>query len=128
VATTATFWSARYEPAPNWEQRLHDVRSTAAFERPHVYGEHDCLLWSAAVVKAVTGKDLARGHRRKYRTGPARPLPQAHRLRQRQAMIDAHLEEKPIGFAQVGDLVLVPGDQGGWRGGPGAVLRRLSRW
>jgi len=95
---------------PDWEQRLHAYLE-AAFDRPHDYGTHDCLLHAAADVLAVTGVDHAKKHRGKYKS-------QATAVRHLkglgfdspEALLDALLEEKPIGFAQRGDLVLVPGN------------------
>ena len=53
---------------PDWENRLADYLISVR-ERPHVYGKHDCMLLVAGAVRAVTGKDHARGHRGKYKTG-----------------------------------------------------------
>ncbi len=58
----------------NWpEILLREIR--AAQGRPFQYGQHDCLMWPAVVIRAMTGKDLARGMRG-YRTreGAARVL------------------------------------------------------
>ena len=50
----------------NWpETLLAEVK--AARGRPFKYGSHDCLMWQAAVIRAMTGVDLARGMRG-YRT------------------------------------------------------------
>lgn len=89
-----------------WEQRLVDLVAEM-HDHPHEWGKHDCLLWSAAVVKAVTGKDHGRGHRGKYNShiGAYRYLNRIG-FASPEAMIDSHLEEKPVGFAQRGDLVL----------------------
>ena len=91
---------------PLWEQRLHDLISEH-IERPHKYGEWDCMLMPAAVIKAVTGQDLGRGHKGKYRSAASA----SRYLRQigfnhPSEMLDSLFEEKPIGFAQRGDLVL----------------------
>lgn len=98
---------------PNWEQRLSAFVSKS-FERPHEYGGHDCLLFPAGAVKAVTGKDFGRGHRGKYRS----PASAVRHLKSMgftspEALLDSLFEERPVSFAQRGDLVLVPGD-GGW--------------
>lgn len=92
---------------PDWEERFHTVVA-ANLRRPHVYGEWDCLLWPAAAVKAVTGKDLARGHRRKYNS-----LATAYRHLQSlgfdspEAFLGVKFDEKPVGYAGRGDIVLV---------------------
>jgi hypothetical protein len=91
---------------PQWDQRLVDCVSELR-AIPHDWGKHDCLLWVAAAVKAVTGKDHARGHRGKYKNRVS-----AYRYLKSlgydspEAMIDSALTEKPVGFAQRGDLVM----------------------
>lgn len=41
-----------------WEQAL--ARTTrAAMTRPHTWGTHDCAMFAAACVKAITGQDFA---------------------------------------------------------------------
>ena len=90
----------------DWEQRLHDLVA-ANFDRPHEFGRHDCLLWPAAAVKALTGRDHGRGHRGKYNS-----LATAYRHLQQmgfdgpEALLDSLFDEVPIGFAQRGDLAL----------------------
>lgn len=41
-----------------WEDRLHEVLTDAA-SRPYVLGTHDCWLVVVAVIKALTGRDVA---------------------------------------------------------------------
>lgn len=89
-----------------WEPRLSQaVRDNAS--RPHEYGRWDCLLWPAAAVKAVTGKDFGRGHRGKYRSQAS-----AYRylgtlgFDSPAAMLDSLFPERPVGFAQRGHLAL----------------------
>lgn len=91
---------------PGWEQRLTALISGNR-ERPHEFGQWDCLLWPAAAVKAVTGRDFGRGHRGKYRS-----LASAYQHLQKmgfdspEALLDSLFKEKPVGFAQRGDLAL----------------------
>lgn len=91
---------------PQWEQRLHDLIA-ANWTRPYEHGAWDCLMWPAAAAKAVTGKDFARGHRGKYNS-----LAKAYRHLQTmgftspEALLDSLFDEKPIGFAGIGDIVL----------------------
>lgn len=70
---------------------------------------------AATTVEAITGEDHGGAHLDKYRSpaGAARHLKKLG-FASPEAMIDSMLEEKPIGFAQRGDLVLVPGEEGGW--------------
>jgi hypothetical protein len=97
---------------PQWEQRLHAVVE-ANLDRPYAWGQHDCLIFPANVVKAVTGKDHARGHRGKYNS-----LATAYRHLQEMgftspaALLDSLFERKPVGFAQRGDLVLCKTESG----------------
>lgn len=93
-----------------WEERLHTL-ITANLDREHVYGRWDCLLGLAAeTVQAVTGEDFARGHRGKYKSqASAVRYLKGLGFRSPAAMLDSLLEQKPIGFAGRGDLVLCPG-------------------
>jgi hypothetical protein len=90
----------------DWEARLvaylADTRS-----RPHRYGRHDCMLFLAGAIEAITGDDVGKEHRRRYRTprGATRYLRRLG-FRSPEAMIDSMLVEKPVGFAQRGDIVL----------------------
>lgn len=92
---------------PDWERRLLALVEKDR-DRPYQYGRHDCLLWAANAVKAVIGKDFARGHRGKYKSAASasRYLRQAFGVDTPEALLDSLFEEKPIGFAQRGDIVL----------------------
>ncbi|MDQ2069311.1 DUF6950 family protein [Natronospira bacteriovora] len=49
----------------NWERRLNAyLRSVQC--RPHTYGEHDCTLFVAGAIQAMTGEDLAADVRGEY--------------------------------------------------------------
>ena len=79
----------------------------ANYTRPYEQGVWDCVMWPAAAAKAVIGKDFARGHRGKYNN-----LAKGYRHLQKmgfdspEALVDSLLDEKPIGFAGIGDVVL----------------------
>lgn len=90
----------------DWETHLH-AWLDAARQRPHAYGRHDCMLFVASAVKAVTGKDYARGHRGRYGSaaGAARYL-RRRGFSSPAAWIDSVLAERPVAFAQRGDVVL----------------------
>lgn len=45
---------------PGWEDALADAFH-AALERPYVLGRHDCALFAARCVKAVSGRDVLAG-------------------------------------------------------------------
>jgi hypothetical protein len=91
---------------PQWEARL------AAFveknrQRPYEPSRFDCLLMPAEAVKAVTGKDHGRGHRGNYKsTAGAYRYLQSLGFKSPEAYLDSLFPEKPVGFAQRGDLVL----------------------
>lgn len=91
---------------PDWEPRLLAYLEKVR-DKPHVYGKHDCMLFVADVVKSQTGKDPAWGHRGKYTTrlGSAKYL-KTLGFNSPEAMLDSLFEEKPIGFAQRGDIAL----------------------
>jgi hypothetical protein len=89
----------------DWAERLSAYLAAVA-KKPHAYGKHDCLIFVAGAVKAQTGTDFARGHRGKYRSAAsaARYL-KGLGFESAAAMVAARLPEKPIGFAQRGDIV-----------------------
>lgn len=91
----------------DWETRFNDVIARNS-SRSHRYGQWDCLLFVAEVVKAITGKDYGRGHRGKYDSalGAAKHLKQ-HKADSPERYLDNLFPEKPIGFAQRGDVALV---------------------
>lgn len=91
---------------PGWDTRLHELIA-ANMDRPHEPGQWDCLLFPAASVEAVTGADHGSAHRGKYRSiaGAYRHL-QRMGFESSEALLDNLFDEKPIGFAQRGDLVL----------------------
>jgi hypothetical protein len=97
---------------PGWETALAAYLERVR-ARPHAYGRHDCMLFVAGAVKAVTGRDFGRRHRGRY-AGAAEAARYLKGLgfASPEAMIDSLLEEKPVGFAQRGDVVLVSGVPG----------------
>lgn len=91
---------------PQWEPRLVDFIA-ANVARPYKYGQHDCLLFAANAVKAVTGKDHGRGHRGKYKNAAsASRYLRGLGFGSPEELLDSLFDEKPVGFAQRGDLVL----------------------
>jgi hypothetical protein len=100
----------------DWESALAEYLGSVRDE-PHSFGKHDCLIFVAGAIKAMTGKDYARGHRGKYKSAAsAKRYLKGLGFDNPAAMISAHLEEKPVTFAQRGDVVA---DQDGI---PGIVL------
>ena len=95
-----------------WEQRL-GAFIEKNLDRPHAYGRFDCVLMPLGAAQAVTGKDHGRGHRGKYKTA----LEAARYLKKLgfdspAAALDSVFEEKPVGFAQRGDMVLCKTEAG----------------
>lgn len=90
----------------DWEQRLADFIA-ANRSRPYAFGKWDCLLFPAAAVRAITGKDYGRGHRGKYKTAAsATKHLRGLGFASPEELLDSLFEQKPVGFAQRGDLVL----------------------
>lgn len=91
---------------PDWSQRL-TAFVAAGRARAHTYAEWDCLLMPAAAVEAVTGVDHGAAHRGRYNSHASasvylRSLGHADA----EALLDSLFPQKPVGFAQRGDLVL----------------------
>lgn len=98
--------------------RLDDWRARLAAEmdrqrrEPCRWGVHDCVLGLATgIVEAITGTDLARGYRGKYRTpkGAAKLLAD-HGAETLGDFVAQFLPEVHPAFAQVGDLGVIPAD------------------
>ena len=96
------------ERLPDWEPRLLEYLESVR-DRPHEYGAHDCMTFVGGAVKALTGQDLFSEHIGKYEgeLSAARYL-KGLGFDSPEAMIDSVLEEKHVGFAQRGDIVLTP--------------------
>lgn len=84
-----------------WEARLLDYIASVRRE-PFAWGTHDCCIFSAGAVEAVTGEDPMPEFRGKYNTalGSARALDG----KSLEEVLDEKFEEVPVGFAQRGDL------------------------
>lgn len=88
-----------------WEARLGGLLE-ARGQEPHAYGRNDCMIFAAAAVEAVTGLDLAKAHRGKYRSaaGASRYLRSLGHDTPAD-MVTVHLPEQPVAMAQRGDIV-----------------------
>ena len=88
---------------PDWRPRLvaylEEVRT-----RPFAYGAHDCALFAADAVRAMTGTDLAAEFRGRYAT-----LKEGLKLAGTSHMqiLRQHFEQGPTAFAQVGDIAVI---------------------
>ena len=97
--------------------RLHDWRGRLAAyldqtaRLPFAPGRHDCALFAAGAVEAMTGIDHAKGWRG-YRTLKAgrKKLAEAG-YADHIALIADKLDEIPPAFAAAGDLAVVDGDE-----------------
>lgn len=90
-----------------WRTALFDYVHDVA-RRPFQWGEHDCALFAAGAVKAMTGEDFAAGYRGRYKT-----LRGGLGLLRRKGFVDhadmaaSVLEEIHPSRAQVGDVAAI---------------------
>lgn len=92
-------------------ERLHDYIASRR-DTPFAWGRHDCALFAADWVQALTGADPAEGLRGRYRTalGAARLIKREGGL---EAIAEARLGERiNPRLAQRGDVVLLDGSHG----------------
>lgn len=96
----------------DWETALSGYLASVA-NLPFKYGHHDCALFAAGAVKAMTGIDPMGSIRGKYRSiaGSVRAI-KTFGVDTLEAAIDGLFAEKPIAFARRGDLVLFAGSVG----------------
>lgn len=98
---------------PGWPERLAAYLATAR-RRPFAWGAHDCALFSAGAVEALTGTDLAAPYRGRYTTarGAARVLRRAG-AGSLDAFVAGYFPRLPGPLlAQRGDLALVDSGTG----------------
>lgn len=93
---------------PNWQNRLATYVATIAAE-PFGYGAHDCALFSAGAVEAMTGVDLARGFRGYSGLKSGLTKLRARGFDSLVAFVADHLLEVPPLMAVPGDIVLLEG-------------------
>lgn len=98
---------------PDWYERLKGYLADAA-AKPFVEGKHDCALFLAGGVEAMTGTDYAARYRGRYTTtrGGLRVL-RKDGFADHIAFAANHLAEKPTAFLNVGDGAVVETDAGG---------------
>lgn len=100
-------WPTRPRLRRDWDQRFADwLAETTA--RKHRFSHHDCLMQPAGAIEAQTGRDLADGHRGRYRTarGAAAYL-RGLGFDSAEALLDSILDPVPPAFAQRGDIALI---------------------
>lgn len=95
---------------PDWKPRLVAYLGSVA-DRALKPGKHDCALFFAGAVKAMTGYDGARGWRSKYKSlaGGVKALKKAGHD-DHIALVASVLKEIPPAFAREGDGAVVPGE------------------
>jgi hypothetical protein len=100
------------ERRPDWRARLLAYGRAAARER-FAYGVHDCALFAARAVQAMTGDDLHFAWAGRYtsRRGGLRVL-RAAGFDDHVALVASLLPECPVLRARVGDVAVVEGDDG----------------
>ena len=110
---------------PDWRTRLEDYLTRVA-RRPFRPGRHDCALFVAGAVEAMTGEDPAAAWRGAYRSLAAgQDALHAAGFTDHVALVASACEEVPPALAAVGDIAVLPGDGNGaalgcyqrqWRG------------
>lgn len=87
----------------DWRPRLVAYLETVR-EQPFVYGQHDCALFVAGAVQAMTGEDLATAYRGRYqslKTG-LKLITGSHI-----DLVRATFDEIAPPFAQIGDIAVI---------------------
>lgn len=97
---------------PDWRDRLIAYLAASA-RTPFAEGRHDCALFAAAAILAMTGEDPAQDFRGRYSTtrGGLRVLRRAG-FADHLAIADRYFDPMPCAFARPGDLAAVPGAEG----------------
>ncbi|MDE4059777.1 DUF6950 family protein [Phaeobacter gallaeciensis] len=106
---------------PDWRPRLASYLGKVARVgfRP---GRHDCALFAAGAVEAMTGLDLAEGWRGKYLTlGSGRAMLRAQGFSDHLELVAFLFRQVSPAQAQVGDLAVVASDAPGDPGALGVV-------
>lgn len=94
---------------PDWRARLAEYLAQVAHNRFRP-GAHDCALFAAGAVEAMTGADLAAEWRGTYRSlSGGRKALKAAGFADHVALVASHFEEVPPAFARVGDVAVLPG-------------------
>lgn len=96
----------------DWRQRLISYLH-AARKKPFVYGQHDCTLFAADAVQAMTGADHGAKYRGKYKTlsGGLRLLKKSG-FEDNIAFVASILTECPAIMAQPGDVAVIDAPDG----------------
>ncbi len=100
------------ERRPEWRIALHEVIE-AHRRLPFAWGQHDCALFAADCVRAMTGLDLATGFRGSYSTavGATKTLKRAG-FKDLVALVGNYFEEIHPIRAGAGDLAAIDTAEG----------------
>lgn len=91
---------------PDWQKRLQ-IYLASITHKPLMYGHHDCALFAADAVQAMTGLDLAEAYRGQYSTiAEGLHLLAADGYEDHVALARAHFISAPIVAAMPGDLAV----------------------
>jgi hypothetical protein len=95
-----------------WRGRLAAYLA-ASVGRPFEWGRHDCALFAADCIEAMTGEDPAAAFRGRYRSfnGGLKVLRKAGHA-DHVALATALLDEVAPAFAQAGDLAMIATPEG----------------
>lgn len=97
---------------PDWRPRLGEYLAQVV-RLPFRPGQHDCALFAAGAVEAMTGTDLAAAWRGKYRAlGAGKAMLRARGYADHVALAAALFPEVLPALAQVGDLAVLPSGDG----------------
>lgn len=97
---------------PDWRGRLVAYLGACA-GRPFEWGRHDCALFAAGCIEAMTGEDHGGAFRGRYRSfkGGLKALRKAGHA-DHVAMVASLLDEVPVAYAQAGDLAMIETPEG----------------
>lgn len=95
----------------NWHQHLAETLQ-AAMTRPFLWGEHDCCLFAADCVQAMTGTDYAVEFRNTYHTAAGAQKAILKRAESLTVLVDGLFSRTDVRLIQRGDVVLFDGPQG----------------
>jgi len=96
---------------PDWRVRLSSYIDDCR-RRPMDLGRHDCALFAAGAVRAMTGTDHADGLRGTYGTmaGGLRRVRKAGYIDHVDMVAGLFTEVRPAIMAQIGDIAVVEGE------------------
>lgn len=91
---------------PDWQTRLIAYLSSVA-ARPFEPGHHDCMLFVAGCIEAMTGTDLAKGFRGYRSLAEGQRLLVRRGYRDHVDLVASLLEECPVPLARRGDVAVL---------------------